>query len=87
MNIDPYKFSPFTVFKLIECKKPILVKYNNGWLGDKNKGWFKYLFIEPESGDVLICKPLKVIKAIIEISPEFQENDMQTIFAFKLCNN
>lgn len=87
MNIDPYKFSPFTVFKLIECEKEIINQYNKGWLGDINKGWFKYLFIEQESGELIICKPIINIEGILILSPDFQKKDMKSILAFKLCNN
>lgn len=87
MNINPYKFSPFTIFKLIECEQHILKQYNKGWLGDINKGWFKYLFIEAESGDILICKPIEEIPGILVLSSGFQRNDIKDILAFKLCNN
>ncbi len=87
MNIDPYKFSPFTIFKLLECRDKTVTQHNNGWLEDKNKGWFKYLFVERESGDIIICKPIEFIPGILVLSPEFQKEQIETICTIKLCNN
>ncbi len=87
MNLDPYKFSPFTVFKLIECDQEILTRTNKGWLKDKNKGWYKYLFIDRESGDIIICKPLIEIEGVLILSPAFQRENIKDLLAFKLCNN
>lgn len=87
MNINPYHYTAFTVFRLIQCKQVIINQFNKGWLGDKDKGWFKYLYVEPISGDIMVCKPNEYIRQIILITPEFEKEEIEYIFSFKLCNN